>query len=661
MDTPSVIPPPPPGFSPVDSGSSVPPPPAGFTPIPPPPAGFTPVGQTAAPAAEPSLLQRGVDLVSKIPIVQFGIGAVKSAEEGLGGAVQVGTQGSQQRQQSRASSLGVENEVAPPPSTPDAADKTGQAIADWLKKNTERQGFIQKSGAAGEIMAELFGGGELSRAASLPDKLLEVGRTLKAIETTPALQRLVTRAVTSGTRGAAETGTQAYVRSGGDPEAAATAAAIGGAIGGAGGVVSEGLNALRPSEISIEGVDVPVAAAQTPNAPAITRLASSDLPAIADAQQAAAPQIIQNTARRALGKVLDEVNTTRGEMQGPTEEAGVQPGAFKFTVAPHGEPVETTDPNFVQKLLNEAKDAANSDAFDELGPRQQERLTGTVSNLQSQLDQYHQELASRPHFTPVDVPSALASTSNLGTAGDIMQNSVNDIYQRMRGAATEQLNVQRLNDLNPDQFNQLMEDNADQFSPEERKIATDTFRRGAALKELHDAIQQGFNIGPDYAADTGAARTFSGSNRIANAIDDVLAKRGDDLTAMLGTDGIRSLRRMNELLKAPETGSAFQQLLRATGASLRHHYGGLVGLAGLGGSAAIGGGIAHALGAPPLAGAAGGMATGYVLRQVIDKVATNPAIADRFAYAVEHNIAPRVAAPLIAHMMIRSDMQQPRR
>jgi hypothetical protein len=615
----------------------------------------------SAPAQQPSLLQRGVDLVSKIPLVQFGIGAVKSAEEGLGGAIQAGTQNSQQREQARASSLGVENQATPPPAAPDAYDQTAQALADWLKKNTQRQGFIQKSGAAAEIMGELFGGGEATQAASLPDKLIEVGRTIKAIESTPALQRLISRAVTSGTRGAVETGAQQYVRTGGDPEATATAAATGGVVGGAAGAVSEGLNMLRPSSTTIGGVDVPITAAQRPNAPAITRLTTpaEDIPAIAEAQQAAAPQIIQNTARRALGNVLDDVNVTRGQMQGPAEEAGIQPGTFKFSVAPHGgEPVETTDPNFVQKLLNEARDITESDGFDQLGPRQQQRVTGTVDDLQSQLDQYHQELAERPHFTPIDVQSALNSTDNLHTAGDIMQNSVDDIYQRMRGAAKEQLNVPRLNSLKPDQFNQLMEENSDQFSPEERQVATDTFRKGVALKELHEAIQQGFNVSPQYAADTGAARTFTGSNRIANSIDDVLERHGDDLTDMLGTDGISSLRRMNELLKSPDTGGVLQQLLRATGSSLRHHYGGIFGLAGLGGSAAIGGVAAHALGVPPMVGAAGGAATGYALRKVIDKVATNPMIADRVAYAVEHSIAPRVAAPLIANMMIRSDAQR---
>jgi hypothetical protein len=182
-------------------------------------------------ADHPSLLQRGLNIVSKIPIVQFGIGAVKSAEEGLGGAIQAGTEGSQQREQNRAAALGVENQVAPPPSTPDAADRAAQTIADWLRKNTDRQGFIQKSGAAGEILAELFSPGEVSRAVTLPDKLMEAARAMKAVDSTPALQRLLSRSLSGAATAGTEIGAQTYARTGGDPEATAKATATGAGIG----------------------------------------------------------------------------------------------------------------------------------------------------------------------------------------------------------------------------------------------------------------------------------------------------------------------------------------------------------------------------------------------------------------------------------------------
>lgn len=183
-------------------------------------------------ADHPSLLQRGMDIVSKIPIVQFGIGAVKSAEEGLGGAIQAGTEGSQQREQNRAAALGVENQVPAAPTAPDAADRAAQTIASWLRKNTERQGFIQKSGAAGEILAELFSPGEVSRALTLPDKLMEAARAMKAVDSTPALQRLLSRAISGATTAGTEIGAQTYARTGGDPEATAKAVGTAGVLGG---------------------------------------------------------------------------------------------------------------------------------------------------------------------------------------------------------------------------------------------------------------------------------------------------------------------------------------------------------------------------------------------------------------------------------------------
>ena len=192
-------------------------------------------------ADHPSLLQRGLDLVSKIPIVQFGIGAVKSAEEGLGGAIQAGTEGSQQREQNRAAALGVENQVPTAPTAPDAADHIGMGLAKWLKQNTERQGFIQKSGAAGEIMSEIFAPGEIGRVLSLPDKLMEAGRTIKAIESSSALQRIISRAITGSATAGTEIGSQTYARTGGDPEATAKAVATGAGIGAVAEPIAGGL------------------------------------------------------------------------------------------------------------------------------------------------------------------------------------------------------------------------------------------------------------------------------------------------------------------------------------------------------------------------------------------------------------------------------------
>ena len=193
-----------------------------------------------------------------------------------------------------------------------------------------------------------------------------------------------------------------------------------------------------------------------------------------------------------------------------------------------------------------------------------------------------------------------------------------------------------------------MEQNADKFSPEERQVATDTFRKGAVAKMWHDALQQGFNISPEQeaaTADIGGQRTFTGSNKIASSIDDVVANHGDDLRSMIGDEGINSARRLNQLMKGPDTSGPLQKLLRNTAAIMRHHYGGIAGF--------VGSAAAPFLGVSHLTGMAGGAATGYALQKVINNMATDPAIAGRIAYAVEHNVSSHIAAPLIAMMMTR--------
>ena len=329
MGNTAVIPPPPAGFTPIDSGSSIPPPPAGFTPIPPPPAGFTPVDQTttaATPTPQPSLLQRGLDLASKIPIVQFGIGAVKSAEEGLGGTIEAGMSGSQQRQQGRASALGVENQVPAAPSAPDAADHIGQGIASWLKQNTERQGFIQKSGAAGEIMAELFAPGEIGRVLSLPDKLMEASRTIKAIDTTPALQRLISRAVTGATTAGTEVGAQTYARTGGDPEATAKAVGTAGVVGGIAepvvGGIGDYLQGLKDQSAALaEPIPEP---AYTIRAPAAERFATQEQQAAQDATRASLEDLNQYRQVNAQG------TPTNIQQLGLPSRSATEP--YQFTV-----------------------------------------------------------------------------------------------------------------------------------------------------------------------------------------------------------------------------------------------------------------------------------------------------------------------------------------
>jgi hypothetical protein len=237
-----------------------------------------------------------------------------------------------------------------------------------------------------------------------------------------------------------------------------------------------------------------------------------------------------------------------------------------------------------------------------------------------------------------------------------MQNSVSDVYKRMAQATDGESSIlqQQPRWKSAQRLDELFSEHKGEFSKAEWDATNEAYRKGFVAKELHNAIQKGFNITPETEAATSdlatGPRRFTGSTKIGNDLDNVIEEHGDDVRDMIGDQGIRSLRRMNALLKGPETGGPLQELLRHTSAVMRRHYGGLGGF--------IGAAAAPLVGVSHLTGLTGGAAAGYALQKTINMVATNPAIADRVAYAVENKLSSRIAAPLIASMMLKAQGQQ---
>jgi hypothetical protein len=616
------------------------------------------------------------------------------------------------------------------PGTSDAA----QMGADWLRRRSVVHNAAQEQGAIAESIAELMAAPELlpesgaGAALKLSEHLGKAAEMAKALEKFPTLHAAVKTGIAAtkaAARNAIEQGTQTYLKTD-DPEAATNAAIVGGAtggvLGGAAKAVGEGVNLLRPGAETLEGVEVPVAASQKPNASVVSKLASrpEDIPGLEAERQAAVPQIVKNSAQKAIKRVLDTVNETR-QVLGPVDEAGNQPGAFKFSVDKYDPRVEaetpaeraatntqrevgtmayavpervgggpptgatlrtqqlgslastvpeelirgkatpvaekyiTSDPNEAVKLLTEAQQIQRSP---DLPPRLKARVDARVADLEEQLQTYHQTRATVPHFNPIDVDKAISNTPDYETAGNLIQNSVRDVYERMNAESQGEFNkIIKLPKYTPEfqeGIQKIFDANKTKFSPEEFTATTDAYRKGAALKDLHEAIQQGFNVSKEYAADTadlGGKRTFTGSQKVGNQIDDVLKERGDDLKEIIGNDGIRSLRRMNELMKGPETGDGFHKILNATAAVMRRHHGGVAGF--------VGSAAAPLLGVSHLTGMMGGAATGYALQRVLNRIATDPVIADRVNYAVTHKVAERIAGPLIASMMVRGTESKP--
>jgi hypothetical protein len=573
-------------------------------------------------------------------------------------------------------------------------------------------------GAGEVLLPETWAGkaAEVPEAINAGDRLMQLAKNMKVLTQNPGLQMLAKVGLVTLKNSA-----QTFAKTGGDVEATRNAALTSAALGTAGEFIGQGAKyvsgALRPTTEAIEGETMPVLASQRANAPLITKAIPKveTLAKIEAAQQSVPDKAIKNGAQRAIKNVLDKVNETR-QIQGPVEESGVQPGQYKFSVDRYdprtdyepigrtqqqlgpaaaaipervaGEPTtvsdaalrarqlgataatvpeqsftgpassaatkfETTDPNVAQKMLTEAQTIAENP---DIGPRLRGRVEQRIEDLTNQLDEYHSARATAPNFKPIDTASAIADTTDYRTAGDLMQNSVADVYKRMAQATDGESAIlqQQPRWKSAQRLDELFNEHQGKFSRTEWDATNEAYRKGFVAKELHNAIQKGFNISPETEAATAdlatGPRRFTGSTKIGNDLDKVIDENPDDVRDMIGDQGIRSLRRMNALFKGPETSGPIQELLRNTAAVMRRHYGGLGGF--------IGYTAAPLLGASHLTGLTGGAAAGYALQKTVNMMATNPAIADRVAYAVNNKISSRIAAPLIASMMLKVTGQQ---
>ena len=344
------------------------------------------------------------------------------------------------------------------------------------------------------------------------------------------------------------------------------------------------------------------------------------------------------------------------EAQARLQATGSQGAAIPERIAA-GEtpttPFETTDPAIAQKMLTEAQRITENP---NLGPRLRAKLEARIDDLNSQFDQFHEAQQSLPNFQPIDVKAAIDGTTDYRTAGDLMQRSVRDVYERMNTATDGEMStlLQQPRWKSAQRMNELFDEHSNEFTPQEWRAASDAYRKGFVAKDLDNLLQKNFTVTRATAADTadiGGTRRFSGSNQTSKALDDLLQDHGDDLREMIGDQGIRSIRRMNQIMRDPETSGILAQTLDKIAMVMRRHGGPVAGF--------IGHSVAPILGISPHAGALGGAVGGEAMSYVINRMASDPAIADRLAYAATHKLSSSVVAPLIVTMMMRDSTPPP--
>ncbi len=207
-----------------------------------------------------------------------------------------------------------------------------QEAADWLRSGTQPQGFWEGLGAVGEQTLEFIGtDGLLSlagKAAEVPEAaehLKQAQQVVQVLKTNPKIAGLVAIGLKAA-KDALVFGGQTYAHTE-DPTQAALAAGTAGVLRTGGEAVSAAgrfVKKIAPRVLNIAGVDVPALASQVNKAGRATESGTAGAATMADAQQEAAPKVIQNVAQSAARSALEKINATRPAIANAIEDPARQ-------------------------------------------------------------------------------------------------------------------------------------------------------------------------------------------------------------------------------------------------------------------------------------------------------------------------------------------------
>lgn len=209
----------------------------------------------------------------------------------------------------------------------------------------ETQGTMQQIGKGAEGVGEFFTGEELLGMLGRSGQVMSAAQKLKAatglanianeIPMIGKLMRIGMNVVRTGT----VSGAQEYAKTGGDMSAAGVTGGITGAGEAALGAAGLGMRALAdvaPIKRVIEGVPITALKSQINKfGRFIPGSAEGLAPKIAEQQQQAAQQVLENVAAKATGTAVDEVNVIRDRVSPYQDPMGI-PGSAP---APQGPPV----------------------------------------------------------------------------------------------------------------------------------------------------------------------------------------------------------------------------------------------------------------------------------------------------------------------------------
>jgi hypothetical protein len=374
-------------------------------------------------------------------------------------------------------------------------------------------------------------------------------------------------------------------------------------------------------------------------------------------------------------------NDVRPGTMNPVSETASGPGALILTSDGQASSVGRARAQLTQyeSIMNDPP------VWNEIGTRQQQAIQDAHADLSEQLRRYDDYAASQPNFPPHNVADAVTNTDSLGTAAQQIKANYAPFWQkanalsdgefgRLRDQETalqralrsegrtgdRQTLIDQLTD-NQQAQSDLFDRFRTQLSPQEWNVYRPGYQEGIVLDNFDNLIQSHFNgITRADVADSGGAlrRVFDPSSSFNQQIENFLNKGTNRqvLQRTIGNDGILNIKQIGQLFENSERQGATKSLLDSIGSSIRrHHYG----IGGIAGGLAYGAGHSLGLGAGLFGGAlAAGAVTG-TLKYITERLATDPVFLSRFLYAAKNGVAPRIAGPLLASMIIQNRRPTP--
>lgn len=410
-----------------------------------------------------------------------------------------------------------------------------KALQREAAKPTE--GAMQTVGKGAEAAGEFFTGEELLGMLGKAGTVMNAGEKLKTaqqlatvINRIPYIGKALKIGMEAAKQGALGAG-QEYVKTGGDTDAAESAGMVTGGLSaglGALGPAAQAVAKITPGVRDLEGVAIPYIKSQISRAGRFIEGGDvSDLaPKIAQQQQDAAHQVINNVASRATNKILNMINDTRqyfsrmepemaanipestqpfkfdlskpGRAAGTAEETaaaeaqskldqetldklGDKRAGGKLTPAEQqqwqqawdresGEGRTTTSLSQATKHLQNLHDLYMSPEFDELSQADQTAINETRQRLSDQIQMSH----ASSRFSPLDVDGMTADTHTFGHVAAHAEAAIQPILTRMDQAAKGTIGVAQRAVANAAEKLQSA-DSADAF-----KAATEQFKNAHA-------------------------------------------------------------------------------------------------------------------------------------------------------------------------------------